>query len=68
MHLLIESQSIDLTFTLQLMELMEERFGPDQIPPSLPKTINNRHSAWGNRRPTRIHIEILFIARSGTTT
>jgi hypothetical protein len=68
MHLLVESQGVDLTFTLQLMELMEERFGPYQIPPSFPKTINNRNSARGNGRPTRIHIEILFIARSGTTT
>jgi len=56
MHLLVESQGIDLTFTLQLMELMEERFGSYQIPPSLPKTIDNRNSARGNRRPTRIHI------------
>jgi len=54
-HLLVESQGIDLTFTLQLMKLMEERFGSYQISPPLPKTINNRNSARGNGRPTRIH-------------
>jgi hypothetical protein len=55
MHLLVESQGINLTFTLQLVELMEERGGPYQIPPLFPKTIDNRDSAWGNGRPTRIH-------------
>src|ERR1700747_3108987 len=55
MHFLVESQGVNLTLTLQLAELMEECGGPYQISPSFPKTIDNRNSAWGNGRPTRIH-------------